>query len=213
MKRQLERLKGKRLVTGDPNLMTKDEICINATPNGVEVKEIGADGKIKDLAGSGDNASGSNKNVKYYGIGVYFRGLHVSTSECLKIGQLGSIIPISVDYRTSDAMSNNGLGYFFYYNQPTIKTTNPSTDVIIKCTPSSLLSFTNSDEDYKAMVRIDYDGVIDLITKFKELCDENGMSDDNLEQLVSLKEELVELTEEEYFKYLEDIGVYNSIFN
>lgn len=52
MKRQLERLKGKRLVTGDINLMKKDEICINETPNGVEVKEIGKDGKIKDLAGS-----------------------------------------------------------------------------------------------------------------------------------------------------------------
>lgn len=62
MKRQLDRLKGKRLVTGDPNLMTKDEICINATPNGVEVKEIGTDGKIKDLAGSG----GEGVNEYYY---------------------------------------------------------------------------------------------------------------------------------------------------
>lgn len=69
MKRQLDRLKGKRLVTGDPNLMTKDEICINATPNGVEVKEIGVDGKIKDLAGSGggDVPSGGN-NWKYFDV-------------------------------------------------------------------------------------------------------------------------------------------------
>lgn len=59
MKRQLKRLKGKRLVTGDTNLMTKNEICINTTSNGgVEVKEIGTDGKIKDLAGSG----GASKN-------------------------------------------------------------------------------------------------------------------------------------------------------
>lgn len=55
MKRQLERLKGKRLVTGDPNLMIKNEICINETHNGVEVKEIGTDGKIKDLADGGSN--------------------------------------------------------------------------------------------------------------------------------------------------------------
>lgn len=56
MKRQLERLRGKRLVTGDANLMTKNEICINTTSNGgVEVKEIGIDGKIKDLASSGSN--------------------------------------------------------------------------------------------------------------------------------------------------------------
>lgn len=73
MKRQLDRLKGKRLVTGDPNLMTKDEICINATPNGVEVKEIGIDGKIKDLAGSGESGGGGGDNwdtinQKAYGI-------------------------------------------------------------------------------------------------------------------------------------------------
>lgn len=66
MKRQLDRLKGKRLVTGDPNLMTKDEICINATPNGVEVKEIGTDGKIKDLAGSGSGGSGDSVAGYYY---------------------------------------------------------------------------------------------------------------------------------------------------
>lgn len=64
MKRQLDRLKGKRLVTGDPNLMTKDEICINATPNGVEVKEIGTDGSIKDIA-SGGSGSSSNDIVYY----------------------------------------------------------------------------------------------------------------------------------------------------
>lgn len=56
MKRQLERLKGKRLVTGDANLMTKNEICINTTSDGgVEVKEIGTDGKIKDLTSSGSS--------------------------------------------------------------------------------------------------------------------------------------------------------------
>ena len=59
MKRQLDRLKGKRLVTGDPNLMTKDEICINATPNGVEVKEIGTDGSIKDIANGGGGGGDS----------------------------------------------------------------------------------------------------------------------------------------------------------
>lgn len=64
MKRQLERLKGKRLVTGDANLMTKNEICINTTSDGgVEVKEIGVDGKIKDLAGSGGSSS---SDMEYY---------------------------------------------------------------------------------------------------------------------------------------------------
>lgn len=64
MKRQLERLKGKRLVTGDPNLMTKNEICINETHNGVEVKERSSDGSIKELAGSSGSSS-SNSNGLY----------------------------------------------------------------------------------------------------------------------------------------------------
>lgn len=65
MKRQLDRLKGKRLVTGDPNLMTKDEICINATPNGVEVKEIGIDGSIKDIASGGGGGDSEEKEWYY----------------------------------------------------------------------------------------------------------------------------------------------------
>lgn len=66
MKRRLNTLKGKKLVTGDPNLMTKDEICINATPNGVEVKEIGTDGKIKDLVGSGGGGDSEQREWLYY---------------------------------------------------------------------------------------------------------------------------------------------------
>lgn len=67
MKRQLERLKGKRLVTGNPNLMTRDEICINTTSDGgVEVKEIGTDGKIKDLANSGGGSSKEPDDLNTY---------------------------------------------------------------------------------------------------------------------------------------------------
>lgn len=70
MKRQLKRLKGKRLVTGNPNLMTRDEICINTTSNGgVEVKEIGTDGKIKDLANSG---GGSGKEYDDLNTFLYY---------------------------------------------------------------------------------------------------------------------------------------------
>lgn len=67
MKRQLERLKGKRLVTGDTNLMTKNEICINTTSDGgVEVKEIGVDGKIKDLASGGSKEYDDLNTYLYY---------------------------------------------------------------------------------------------------------------------------------------------------
>ena len=77
MKRRLNTLKGKKLVTGDPNLMTKDEICINATPNGVEVKEIGTDGKIKDLAGSSE---GSSEDRKYYKIYEEFLNILINAN-------------------------------------------------------------------------------------------------------------------------------------
>lgn len=71
MKRQLDRLKGKRLVTGNPNLMTKNEIYINTTPNGVEVKEIGIDGKIKDLAGSGGGNAPGGRGLEYLDLRGY----------------------------------------------------------------------------------------------------------------------------------------------
>lgn len=75
MKRQLDRLKGKRLVTGDVNLMTKDEICINTTPNGVEVKEIGPDGEIKDLAGGSNSSSGESVNEDIEFIYIKLNGI------------------------------------------------------------------------------------------------------------------------------------------
>ena len=116
MKRQLDRLKGKRLVTGDPNLMTKDEICINATPNGVEVKEIGTDGKIKDLAGSGGGDSEDNITTIQQFLNKY-KNLHVvykiesgsgsiskwygSTSR-YKILNMGGIMVLVVECDNSD---------------------------------------------------------------------------------------------------------------
>lgn len=97
MKRQLNRLKGKRLVTGDPNLMTKNEICINATPNGVEVKEIGTDGNIKDITsgGGGDTPSGGGDNwevinAKAYGIEwtLFKDTTKEDPTDCTRIGNM-----------------------------------------------------------------------------------------------------------------------------
>ena len=100
MKRQLDRLKGKRLVTGDPNLMTKDEICINATPNGVEVKEIGTDGKIKDLAGSGNNGGGGNSSFKYESAKVIWEIDYTNADKELLANMLTviSVVPIYAVY-------------------------------------------------------------------------------------------------------------------
>lgn len=108
MKRQLERLKGKRLVTGDPNLMTKDEICINATPNGgVEVKEIGTDGKIKDLVGSGDNGGGnSSGEVKERWVSI-----DISTvNPDLDFKELTVYYPTKLGYRVLNELCDMFIG-------------------------------------------------------------------------------------------------------
>lgn len=112
MKRKLNTLKGKRLVTGDSNLMTKDEICINATPNGVEVKEIGTDGKIKDLTGSG-NSNGSSseepseKWVSFYALGEPEHIAHLPT----KLGAMiiSEVCDMAIGYALVPYSSGNGF--------------------------------------------------------------------------------------------------------
>lgn len=119
MKRQLDRLKGKRLVTGDPNLMTKDEICINATPNGVEVKEIGTDGKIKDLAGSGGGSSDNKDEGQWYK--TYFKAFNPETGKeeiayislLVDTQNLSMIFDRSVATITADGGSGNGYATFY----------------------------------------------------------------------------------------------------
>ena len=110
MKRQLERLKGKRLVTGDSNLMTKNEICINTTSDGgVEVKEIGVDGKIKDLANSGGSSS---SDMEYYS---------TSLEKVQTLGLAGDAILVSIPLvkfsfqqpGLDEVKSINGGGIFY----------------------------------------------------------------------------------------------------
>ncbi len=137
MKRQLERLKGKRLVTGDANLMTKDEICINTTPNGgVEVKEIGVDGKIKDLAGGGNNTDQIDvfdvvKNPRFFCVIKDTSGSDSGPADVL-IGDGGFLVPYAVYNKkkvTGVSMvfdiNNNGFKGFpcyimFDYDSPNV---------------------------------------------------------------------------------------------
>lgn len=66
MKQRVNTIKGKRLVYGgDTNTLTKDEILVTETPNGVQLKERTSNGTIKDLGGSG---SSSKIEEKYYKI-------------------------------------------------------------------------------------------------------------------------------------------------
>ena len=122
MKRQLDRLKGKRLVTGDPNLMTKNEICINATPNGVEVKEIGVDGKIKDLAGS--SGSSSNDEEEFF---IFLQVLpqNVAVSPLNNIDK--SLAPISSVLSTAHADSTENYNNCHLFKFHTSDILNPMT--------------------------------------------------------------------------------------
>lgn len=60
MKRKINTIKGKRLVMGGgTNNLTKDEILVTETSNGIELKERSSDGSIKELAG-GSSEGGDN---------------------------------------------------------------------------------------------------------------------------------------------------------
>lgn len=53
MKRRVNTIKGKRLVLGkDTNIITKDEILVTESPNGIELKERDYQGKIQQISGS-----------------------------------------------------------------------------------------------------------------------------------------------------------------
>lgn len=67
MKQRVNTIKGKRLVSGgDTNTLTKDEILVTETPEGVVLKERDYKGTIKDLSSGGSNTS--NNEVLYYKI-------------------------------------------------------------------------------------------------------------------------------------------------
>lgn len=64
MKRKIDTIKGKRLVMGGgTNTLTKNEILVTETPDGIELKERDSDGKVKQLSGSSGNSS---SDMEYY---------------------------------------------------------------------------------------------------------------------------------------------------
>lgn len=120
MKKQLKRLKGKRLVTGDANLITKDEILINTTSDGeVYVKEIGTDGKIKDLSsGGGGKEYDDLHTYLYYDDRIVSIG-GVEMPLCALIAnvmiQLAQILPITnVLVKMSNTEDEFGINYGNY---------------------------------------------------------------------------------------------------
>lgn len=66
MKRRINTIKGKRLVAGgDTNTLSKDEILVSETPNGVVLKERASNGNITQLSGAG---GGNDESILYYKI-------------------------------------------------------------------------------------------------------------------------------------------------
>lgn len=64
MKRKIDTIKGKRLVMGGgTNTLTKNEILVTETPDGIELKERDSDGKVKQLSGS---SGSSSSDAEYY---------------------------------------------------------------------------------------------------------------------------------------------------
>lgn len=70
MKRRINTIKGKRLVTGgDTNTLTKDEILVTEAPNGVILKERTSNGNITQLSGSCEGQVNSPRELYYKIIG------------------------------------------------------------------------------------------------------------------------------------------------
>lgn len=66
MKRKIDTIKGKRLVMGgSTNTLTKNEILVTETPDGIELKERDSDGKVKQLSGSSGNSSSDGEYYKF----------------------------------------------------------------------------------------------------------------------------------------------------
>ena len=69
MKRKINKLRGKRLVTGDPNLVTMNEIHVKDTSEGVEITERDKNGKLVNInmpSGGGESGGESGGGLTYY---------------------------------------------------------------------------------------------------------------------------------------------------
>lgn len=108
MKRKINTIKGKRLVMGGgTNSLTKDEILVTETSNGIELKERSSDGSIKELAGGsseGGNIVSIFKNPVCYKIDMSYHNSNVPGSSivmstslaCMKTEDKIYKVPLSI---------------------------------------------------------------------------------------------------------------------
>lgn len=68
VKKKINTLRGKRLVTGDPNLITMNEIHVKDTSKGVEITERDKNGKLVNANVQGEESGGGNA-MEYFNDG------------------------------------------------------------------------------------------------------------------------------------------------
>lgn len=66
MKKKINSINGKRLVIGNANEITKDEILVQQTKDGLVSLKERVGGELKELSGGSTSGSGGNTNYKYY---------------------------------------------------------------------------------------------------------------------------------------------------
>lgn len=99
-KRKINTLRGKRLVTGNPNLITMNEIHVKDTQKGIEVTERDKNGKLVNVnvptGGGGDTPSGESL-IEYLDVSGLEAGMNkefiVGLSRLMKINNEGILPP------------------------------------------------------------------------------------------------------------------------
>lgn len=128
MKRKINTIKGKRLVMGGgTNTLTKDEILVTETPNGIGLKERSSDGSIKELAGGGNNTDQINvfdlvKNPRFVCVINNTAGSDAGLFNFV-IGEGAAMIPCAIYNKKKgmdilllfDMMNNGFKGFPIYF--------------------------------------------------------------------------------------------------
>lgn len=94
-KRKINILRGKRLVTGDPNLVTMNEIHVKDTSKGVEITERDKNGKLVNInmpSGEGDTPSGGN--IEYLDVSEIF----ANPTNPNIVGVLGGALSVKITF-------------------------------------------------------------------------------------------------------------------
>lgn len=148
-KEKIKTLRGKRLVTGDPNLVTMNEIHVKDTSEGVEITERDKNGKLVNISmpSGGGESDGGEETIRYCNVLSVF-GMEI-------LIHMAAIVKCTVDGTTkfySNADDNAMSNYDIL-----------ATGIIISDSYEQLKSIGKGFEEvYASMVN---DGLLQTITK------------------------------------------------